>query len=268
MKILSLNINDFGGLSEHLFSREYRKANGYTDWGKWSKVTEEIQMGVVGKLTKLITETDPDVCVFQEFEINNSIHPKNFIETMKEKGYDAIGIGSIHYKASITMLFVKSPIMNKKQVIDVKHPITELTARDCAIRYENGDESYVIYGTHVPYGGSRRVGFWDEIIEFYKKNEKENLILIGDFNTFSTTTSAYQKYKDLLELGATDLWLKQGGTHCDKTELNHSSRLDYVFLSPSAINNCRATMEVIIDRDLSDHAALILDINNIKEPLI
>lgn len=264
MKILNLNVNDFGGLNEHLFSYKYRKANGYTDWVKWGEETEKIQKEVIENLTRLIDENNPDVCIFQEFAINNSVPPLNFAKTMEERGYKALGICSINYKASITLFFIKISMMSKTRKITIDHSKTGLTARDYAIRYENGNECYIIYGTHVPYGGTKRVPFWNEIINFYKKNEKENLVLIGDFNTFDTTTLAYQKYQELLELGVTDLWIKQGGSHNDETELNHHSRLDYVLLSPAATNNCDALMKIIKDESLSDHVAFIFEIENKK----
>ena len=106
MLIISLNINDFGGVNEQLAN--YRKINYYgrtvTDWDFWRKIEKTI---VIKKLKNIIREKQPTIFILQEFELNNSEEPMSFIDWMKDNGYKVKG-AMPEYKISMTLLFVKN----------------------------------------------------------------------------------------------------------------------------------------------------------------
>lgn len=258
MLIISLNINDFGGVNEQLAN--YRKINYYgrtiTDWDFWRKIEKTI---IIKKLKNIIREKQPTIFILQEFELNNSEEPMSFIDWMKDNGYK-VKCAMPEYKISMTLLFVK----NKKVTqIHISHSKTKIDARDCAIKIEN----YIIYGTHVPLNSKSRPtireDYWDEIIDFYEEYKMNQIVLIGDFNTYNEASRAYAKYKKLLGKGALDLWLHQGKPNSTPTEVKYRNRLDYVFISPSVEENV-VSMDIdanIMDKDkISDHAAVLLEL--------
>lgn len=259
MLIISLNINDFGGAYEQLacYKKINYKGNEVTDWNSWKKISKS---HIIAKLQKYILKKKPTVIFLQEFELNNSDEPMNFINWMKEKGYEVKGVMP-SYHISITIVFVKNDCNSSK--INIVHDKTELDARDYAIKIRE----YVIYGTHVPLNSktrpSIREDYWDEILAFYEQYKTEKIILMGDFNTYDKSSDAYKKYQQLLNNGASDLWLKLGKADSTPTEKKYRNRLDYVFVSQS-MEKCVESMDIDIDimdvDEISDHAAIILEI--------
>lgn len=259
MIIISLNINDFGGVDEQLM--RYKRINymgkEVINWNSWKKIDKTY---IINKLKDYIIEKNPTVFIFQEFELNNSDEPMVFIDWMKKKGYEVKG-AIPEYRISMTIVFVKSDYDSSE--VNIVHDNTKIDARDYAIKIGE----YIIYGTHIPLNSKARPtireDYWDEIIRFYEKYKDEKVILIGDFNTCDKSTEAYKKYQLLLNKGANDLWIKQGKSDFTPTERKYRNRLDYVFISPSMEGNVES-MDIdtdIMDIDkISDHAAIILEI--------
>ena len=166
MLVISLNINDFGGTNERLADYKRINYNGKEcfDWGAWRKVPKAY---IIDKLKDVVLFKEPTVFILQEFELNNSKEPMDFIKWMKENGYEVKGVMP-NYKVSMTIFFVKEDSFSP---IDVMHSKTGLTARDYAIKIRD----YIIYGTHVPLNSDNRPtireDYWDEIIEFYIKEK-------------------------------------------------------------------------------------------------
>lgn len=254
MRIISLNINDFGGTQEHLAC--YKNSRNHTNWNAWRNVPKT---HVIDKLKYLVLHKDPTVFILQEFELNNSNEPMEFIKWMDENGYVVKG-AMPKYKVSTTIFFIKKEPISE---VDITHGDTELDARDFAIKIRD----YIIYGTHVPLNSAMRPtvreNYWDEIIAFYNKHKEDNLVLLGDFNTFDESTEAYGKYQHLLKCGAYDLWLRRGNPKDTPTELKFRKRLDYVFISPRVEKNV-VSMDIDLDtmdkEKITDHAALILEL--------
>lgn len=255
MLIMSLNINDFGGTSEHL--QEHKTANGHIDWSFWKNRIYKI--AIIDKLKDIINRKKPSVIIIQEFEHNNSPEPIDFIKWMKEQGYEVKG-NIPTYKVSMTLLFVKIAEFSE---IAIKHSKTEINARDYAVCVGG----YIIYGTHIPLNSKNRPNvredYWDEVIAFYEEHSADKVVLIGDFNTFDKSTPAYKKYQTLCEKGAIDLWLNKGNPDDTATEIKFRKRLDYVFISPS-VEEYIVSMDIdsgIMDEEkISDHAVLFLEL--------
>lgn len=256
MLIISLNINDFGGVNNYL--AKLKSKNGRQDWESWAKIDKSKP---VEKLMHFVEDKQPNVLVLQEYEVNNSRESMDFIEWMKKRGYKICG-NIPDYKASMTILFAQSN--NCIEDICVSHNNTRLNFRDYAIRIED----YIIYGTHVPLNSKQRPtireDYWDEIIDFYEENKNQKIILIGDFNTYDKSSEAYKRYKKLLELGACDLWIGLENSDNTPTQILYRNRLDYIFISPSVekhVMSMDIDTKLMDNGEMSDHAPLILKLN-------
>lgn len=258
-KILSWNINDFGGTKYHL--AETRKGK-WIDWEKWSNIKKS---QTIKKIKAYIKNVNPTILIFQEFEVNATKDSSEFIEWMKQMGYIFEREESTK-KLSMTVMFIKTDLKYEK--VETGH---YLNARAFAIRFNYKHKNYVLYGTHVPlnsqYRKNVREDYWKEIINFYerlKEHNEENIIMLGDFNTSDKSSEAYKLYQNLIsEKHAVDLWLHLNNPDNTSTEKKYRNRLDYAIVSPNILEE-NITMEIdqdIMDEDeASDHAPLLVKI--------
>lgn len=245
--ILSLNINDLGGINHHLMECKKRNWKGQEiiDWDFWKEFVEKTSIYLA--ILNYIRKVNPDVVIFQEFEVNNSEEPKKFIEKLNKYGYRMIN-NIPHYKASITVVFSKSlfPL--------IRNP-NSLNGRSHAFRV--GD--IVLLGMHVPPKGNDRIEyFWNEIDDFYRIYCDEKILLLGDFNTINPRNM--ERYKQLIDAGAVDVWLDKG--YAGSVVTCGNIRMDIAIASPQLlpfvadITICPS----LFYKGITDHAALIIDI--------
>lgn len=209
MKILSLNVNDFGG-TECL--KEYTSKNR---WGAWRALDKTPAASAI--LAYLRAES-PEVAVLQEFELNTDT-ANDFIERMAQMGYSLVPYIPNKYKyPSVTLLFSKLPYEKLQNPHQKGLRAGVIRFADC-----------IVYGVHVPMGD---LAFWDELITFYQKHRDDKLLIIGDFNVYSAGTVSKEKYLKLLNLGAKDAWTEKGCPHETPT-FKKGTRIDYAILSPS-----------------------------------
>lgn len=271
MRIMSLNINDFGGVTEKLMGQKIVNYQGKEciDWKYWEYYIEKDSK--VKEMKEHIREQNPDVVILQEYECNNSIEPKDFIAWMNRKGYEVYG-NIPNYKISMTLMF------SKRKCIRLSIPHKTVTANDVAIKIDD----LIIYGVRIPLNSSQRPtvreDYWDEILRFCESHLEEKIILIGDFNTYDNSgnnVNAFMKKEELLSKFGVDLWLELGNSYDTPTQKPNMSRLDYVFITK---NNVKGTkMSLIPENDgdfidneiwaLSDHRMIVVDIeeNNMRE---
>lgn len=249
MKILSVNINDFGGLENHLM--EYKRTNYYGKeviyWEKWSMIDKSRQEE---KFCLYIDEKTPDIIILQEFQPNNSKESYDFINWMNGKGYKLIGEVP-DFNISMTVIFISEEISYES--IQSPH---KRSARSSSIKIGK----YIIYGTHVPVEYDKN--YWEKLILFYNNWKEEKIILIGDFNTYAEGTDSKKKFNELINRGAVDVWLEKGNPNTTPTEKKYGGRLDYVIVSPE-MYKCVCMMNIdskTMDENMSDHASLILEI--------
>lgn len=86
MRIMSINMNDFGGKNKHLMNYRYfsnRDQSRHIDWKQWSRhdKTENWR-----KLKKYILKKNPDIFFVEEMLIS-CFEEINFIEELKAIGY-------------------------------------------------------------------------------------------------------------------------------------------------------------------------------------
>ena len=187
MKILNININDFGGRDNH--REEYKKMYEYRYIKEWDKLDKN---DVILKFMNCIDHYKPDIIILQEYDIN-SIECYDFKLKMEEREYTLESEKTTLKRPSMTVFFIKNNLIHT--YVSVEH---ERNGRAYAINVDN----IVIYGTHVPPKYDEE--FWNEIKAFIK-NKK--CLLVGDFNTVN--------YKNMNELNIlfqemVDVWKQKG----------------------------------------------------------
>ena len=247
LSVLSLNINDFGGINNHLM--EYKKLNQngdkVTDWETWRESVDKNSSYIA--ILRYIRKVSPSVLILQEFEVNNSDEPKEFSKQLCKDGYKMIS-EIPKFRASVTAVFVKSKHER------MNNPNT-LYGRSCAFRVED----IIIYGVHVPPSGKSRIQtFWNEIETFYKEFSDEKTLLIGDFNIIHEDNM--KRYKSLLHTGCVDVWLEKG--YAENTPTCGNTRIDIAIASPKLVPFVTdiTICPSLLYKGITDHAALIVDI--------
>lgn len=174
MKILNININDFGGPENHRENFKNKFGNGkyIQEWDKLDKKE------TINSFISKIDEYKPDIIIIQEYDINSTECQDIFVPLMRKKGYilksvlEPVPVQPTK-RPSMTVFFVKNGL--KYKPISTGH---DRNGRAYAIQVND----LVIYGTHVP--PSRDVvSFWKEINNFVQRFKNNKLLLIGDFNT-------------------------------------------------------------------------------------
>lgn len=242
MKILSLNINNFGGFE---CKEEYKNNNKYEEWSKLDKTNEATEIFAYIQIEK------PVIAVLHEFELNTKF-AKAFIQSMNLIGYEIVPIEKHNYKKpSITIMFVRKELLYSK----LDNPHKEKSLRASVIK--TGD--FIVYGIHIsPVCDS---DFWEEIIDFYKKHKVEKLVIIGDYNVYDIGTDQKRKFLELLSLNAKDAWLEKGYSNSTMTHIK-GRRLDYAIMTPSLFE-CLIDIRIdplLLNNKSTDHAALIIEI--------
>lgn len=191
MKIISININDFGGVSNH--REEYKQIYGnrtyLSEWDKLDK-TDSIN-GILG----FIIQYSPDIVILQEYDIN-SAEAQSFYQKMAECGYLLKSEKSTLKRPSMTVMYIKKSIDFHEM-----HVGHERSIRAYAIK----SEDIIIYGTHIPPRYDEQ--FWTELHNFIRKTNSEKYILIGDFNTINYKNN---NELDILLENAVDAWKEKG----------------------------------------------------------
>lgn len=255
MRILSLNVNDFGGSIP-------RASTSREQWDSIDKFpqAEAILNDIRGK--------NPDVVLLQEFEYGSRYTSEAshwFIDEMKAANYDFPGENIKPrriIRPSMAEVFVRKELTYSG--LPSPHSINDDSywPRTCVIQARD----LVICGTHThvldpdgrDYAG--KVGHWDELIRFYHKHKDRPVLIIGDLNVYKDGTPSKEKFLELKAEGAIDAWTESG--HPNDTVTHKISRIDYAMMSPSMY--ARMTDididRTLWDRKMTDHAALIVDL--------
>ena len=235
MKIISLNVNDFGGCCKHL--EEYKNKYGYHAISKWDGLNKEED---IQGIFSFIENANPEVIVLQEFDIN-STEAKKFTGMLEKKGYE-LKSEPPSKRPSMTVMFVKRNICYK----EIKTCHFKRSLRAYAIEIED----YIIYGTHVP--PKYDEVFWDEIEEFWNDYKEHKFVMIGDINTINFRNN--ERLNKLL-FNAIDVWRAKGN------EEKISIAGDYAVISS---NIDIETVGIRKEESLcnyTDHPAMILTLN-------
>ncbi|WAA08958.1 hypothetical protein [Fervidibacillus albus] len=245
MRILSLNINNFGGLKN---KEQYKRTGQLQKWNNLNKTN------VATAIFTYIQQEIPDIVILHEFEMNTGLS-NQFIKSLNDIGYGIIPYDENKFKnPSITIMFVRKEWLYEK--LDNPHKSkTGKILRASVIKVAD----CIIYGVHVPLKNG--MVFWDELIDFYKIHREEKIVIIGDLNVYDLGTKQKQKYLELLKSNAIDAWREKGNPNSTKTHIA-GRRLDYAIMSPTLykyLNSIRID-PYLMNYGKTDHAALIIEI--------
>lgn len=189
MKILNINVNDFGGIDHHLEAYKKLYRSGLNEWDKIDKTKE------INQILDCIDRCTPDIIIMEEYDINSK-EAQSFEMKMYKRGYLLESESPEYKRPSMTIFYIKKDIRHSKIFVDHTK-----NGRAYAIMVED----IIIYGTHIPPKYDEQ--FWDELHTFVKKHLSNKYLLIGDFNTINYKNK--QEFKKLLD-NSIDIWKEKG----------------------------------------------------------
>ena len=235
MKIIDININDFGGINNHReqFKEKYGNYKYLQEWDKLDKSEN------INGILNYIKRYDPDIVILQEYDINSK-EAQFFYQQMTAQGY-LLKSETPTKRPSMTVMYIKKSIDFEE--IHVGH---ERNLRAYAIK----TEAIIIYGTHIP-PKKYDAQFWGELHAFIKKNSSKKYLLIGDFNTINNKN--YRELETLLK-NADDVWKEKGNNE------PLSILGDYVIASKNIeVNNFEIHK---FDESYTDHPIILVTLLN------
>lgn len=292
MKIVSLNINSFGGDGESF--EEMKKNLARKDYG--GNLTKECKKDALSRwdcaisgrsiyksILKKIDEVDADIILFQEYYINSEA-AKKFEEEMRKRNY-ALKCNYITDKRP-RPLCTAAFCRDNNAYEEVKSQF-DFDGRIFIFKYED----FYIIDAHMPlnpkddgrYSDNNKKRakdvekLWEKIREYLKDKKDEKVMFIGDLNVYQRGTHQYESFVPLFksDVDMRDLWLEQGGkdnaiTYKNKKnkEEETKTRLDYALVTPGLLERYKYTMSMIPESDeefekdwhISDHRMLVVDI--------
>lgn len=252
MRILSINMNDFGGTNNHLL--EHKTYNAWTDrecidWKYWSSIDKR---NVFELFLNYLSEIEPNILIINEM-IVSSLEEIDFISKIRERGYlyfdECIPKGG---KYSFTMMFYKNIECTLLESPNKGYKENRTIQYSC--------EGIRIIGTHFP--PESNTTFLKAIDNFCTANINEKVIIMGDLNANDPTRGNKQMVEKMIAYGYRDVWIQRGNPSNTPTEIKYGGRLDYVISSNSIydeITNIKIDPKTM-ESGMTDHAALIIDL--------
>ena len=254
-RVLSLNVNDFGGKTDHLMEHQYhnrRYNRDCIDWIYWANNVPKTETW--NKLKEYINSKEPDILIFEEMLVSCNEKEIDFFGELKDMGYPCLE-GCIPRKGnfSLTALFFKS---GNPTPTYISFPWDHRANRGVICEYDE----ILICGTHFPSEADKL--FLENMGKFLEPNLKKDLLLIGDLNANDPKKGNKMFVNNLLKKGAEDLWIAANNAEDTPTEAQYQGRLDYAIASPSLAKKVER-IEIdpyVMDKGVTDHAAIIVDI--------
>ena len=251
-RIMSLNVNDFGGKVYHLQEYKYfnkNKNKNCINWKAWSRMVDKTETW--SRLKKYIQDVNPNILVIEELLISY-YENIDFISEFMKMGY-------FYFKESLpergnfslTMIFYRDI---KPEYMD--SPGNYRSNRSVVCK----GKDLLICGSHFPPESDEK--FLKYMEEFVVSNINSKFILIGDLNANDSNHGNKQMVERVIQKGMMDLWTDAGGAENTPTEAKYQGRLDYAIASPSLaekVQNIKIDPSPMED-EITDHAAIIVDI--------
>jgi len=269
LKILSLNLNNFGGLDI-----EQQTFN----WNSEEKILERLKRAI--DIWSYIIESNAHIVVLQEFD-NGDVVGNKFSKMLRISGFILIGE---KITGSIVKIAIRENIY-KRYYFNHKNKELKAYAKWTEIEVELKNENNLkIIGIHVPLADTeKRKQFKKELKKL--KDTSNNTIVIGDFNAATNKDRAILKNendktilenKKLLDLMSDyfiDVWRHKNPNAKEYTwyfrNEKNGRRLDYAFVSRDLTNkySCDVNYDhdvnlIINDKGITDHSAIILNLND------
>lgn len=267
MKIVSLNVNNFGGAAA-----EKPRRNRYTNWDTYVHERNNFQEGgdrvtCAEKIAERLKAHDPDVIILSEFDIaapagERFIMLKSFAGDFKmivpDVYYDKNGKITKTFKSvkdygpghSITVIFVKKALCGKGTL---RETAPGGWADFNLIRL--GDVA--ILGVHAKEKNFGTLREWS----MKAVGEAQRVLIIGDFNTWADNVrcpETREAYREILDRGYTDMCPEGVPTFIGGTCIDHA--LIFSGLAGESRPAEGTVDRSFIDEGMSDHAAVIVEI--------
>ena len=293
MKIISLNINSFGGDGKPFFEKLKELAREEYG-GKKTKLCCDDALSrwdleincssICESILELVNKMDADIILFQEYYINSYVAEK-FEEEMGCKDKDGKYVLKCNHITNKRPLHTVAFCRNNNTYEEVK-PQFDFEGRVFVFKYKD----FNIIDAHMPLNPKDDERYsendkkraeeveklWEKIKEYLKEKKDKKVIFIGDLNVHQRGTHQYESFVSLFksDVDMQDLWLKQGGKN-DTITCKKGTRLDYVLVTPVVFERYKYTMSMIPESDekfekdwnISDHRMLVVDIeeNDMRE---
>lgn len=260
MKILSVNVNNFGGVSAKPLLSGYKLSDGKPDFKKWNsevdKWRNDNKIYIAENVVAIVSlALDFDVVFLHEVDTN--CMSWNLLLGLMSAEFElrpANGVNLTLYKTgrkSISCVFVKKNIIFEYGSNNI---LGEGNQRNVEIKI--GDTH--IIGLHMSYD----INDWDKIIKRFEGLKDKRVIIIGDLNVFDYGTERREKFDSLLRAGAIDIWLKQGECN-DAPTANTNKRIDYALATKEVFD--KGVVEIMLNyirkERITDHAAIAIVYN-------
>lgn len=252
LRIMSINMNDFGGKKRHLMEHKYfsnRDREKHIDWLYWAKYVDKSETWEAFK--RYILQKNPDILFLEEMLIS-CYEEIDFLGELKKLGYIYVD-ESLPERGnySLTMSFYKG-----EEPEYVESPGNYRRYRSVICRIAD----MLVYGSHFPSESDEEFLAYTDA--FIRANLSRDILLIGDLNANNPERGNRKMLNRLLEDGAVDLWTAAGNPEDTPTEAKYRKRIDYAIASPSLAEKVR-NIEIDsfpMESGMTDHAAVIVDI--------
>lgn len=247
MKVLSVNLNKFGGVETNGKGEVYdttiadKVKNLIVDFLE----TEENNVVFINEMNNV----DDNLKLFEKLfdETQYRIHkPLNF-EDSNDKYHS--------YGCTVAITKQNSVWKNTSSIELIDANSGELNYANKSVALKNGD--IILLGVHMPYD----IDYWDKLISYYEENNEKRLYIVGDFNVFDEGTDRKLKFEELKQKGAIDVWLNKGGDNSHITCVTER-RLDYLLSSMIGYSSIRkmSYIDSLRLNGLTDHSGVFFEI--------
>lgn len=247
MEVFSININKFGG----------NCPNGR------GMVYDSVIAAQVKNIIGDFLETQEDNAVFLN-EVNNAkcnleVFKRLFDKTAyvihKPSNFEAFNDRSHPYGCTIAVTKRNSVWEEAPSIQLVDRKSGELSYGNKNVILTNGDT--ILAGVHAPYD----TDYWNAIINYYEMHHEKRLYIFGDLNVYDEGTDRKEKFGELKEKGAMDVWLERGGANGHVT-CTTGRRLDYLLSSEAGYSSVRKMhyLDSLRTNGLTDHSGILFEI--------
>lgn len=257
MKILHLNVNNFGGLSSKPLPKYY------TDGNLWrisvAGWREENKNNIL-KNVQSIADISKDFDVIFLHEVDTNCDSWSKLNNLMKEQYDLVmpgGVDSASFfkkgNLSISCSFIKRDVQYETKA--------NFWGKDNLRSIEITVGDIHIIGLHMPY----KLTEWDKLIKKYETLRNEKLLIIGDMNVYARGSDRREKFDTLFneENKAIDLWVAQDEREETPT-FGSGDRIDYAIATPKLYEE-NAPRESILDnircRKISDHEGIAVELS-------
>lgn len=254
MRIISLNVNNFGGKCPKPLLKDY-KIDDVINWDEWDNDIDDWRDKNKDNIFNNVNSIVDIICDYEVVflhEVDTNCDSWDYLrKKMTEYEYEfEMPNGIKEYKKgkkSTSCAFVKKGInytCSSRNSFDGYNRNVEIQIEDI----------YLV-GVHMNY----KYDMWKSFYKLAKDISGKKALIIGDLNVFDDGTERKEVLKSLMDsYGWEDVWIYQGEAS-DTPTCDTEKRIDYVLATKSFVVG--GVREIIINdirrQGISDHAAVV-----------